>query len=205
MVVRNIETDILGQLFSKNTTRIGRKNDKKAQAKSTKPQNTNNNNENSDLDILTFIANASKNTKKQQAESKLKPKQNASKKTLDKKVSINQIDPNTSKPQVDESKFFLSASDMTSIQNDAAKFPMFGPIAGRTVRLTRAGDVGSAYSKLNSILRLSNIRELSRNQKVHYTRGETKRLDRSKRHRKLFKENFRKMINTVNTAVRRGY
>lgn len=80
----------------------------------------------------------------------------------------------------------------------------FGPIAGRTVDVIN-GDTASAFRKLDYILSSNSVWKDSKNQRFHMKPGKRKEMKRSQHHRKRFMKGFKRLMDVVKDAKRKGY
>lgn len=80
--------------------------------------------------------------------------------------------------------------------------PKMGPTAGRSVLVT--GDVAQAFSRLGFIVRQNKVKSDSFMQRFHERPGLKRKRLKSQRHRKRFKEGFKKMVSIVQDMRRKG-
>ncbi|OLL21945.1 37S ribosomal protein mrp21, mitochondrial [Neolecta irregularis DAH-3] len=78
-----------------------------------------------------------------------------------------------------------------------------GPYAGRSVAIDR-GDLSFAFRKLHHILKNNNVRQQFRRQKYYEKPSVKAKRLRSERHRKMFKEGVKRLVNIVRDMKRKG-
>jgi ribosomal protein S21 len=86
--------------------------------------------------------------------------------------------------------------------NAPQKPPKMGPTAGRSVVVQT--DVAQAFMKLKSILSQNRVKQDFHLQRFHERPGLKRKRLRSERHRKRFKEGFRRMIAVVMDMKKKG-
>jgi ribosomal protein S21 len=86
--------------------------------------------------------------------------------------------------------------------NTQQKPPKMGPTAGRSVVVQT--DVAQAFMRLKSILSQNRVKQDFFLQKFHERPGKKRKRLRSERHRKRFKEGFRRMIAVVMDMKKKG-
>ena len=77
-----------------------------------------------------------------------------------------------------------------------------GPTAGRSVLVTT--DVSQALMRLKSILSQNKVRQQFHMQKFHESRGLKRKRLASERHRRRFKEGFKRMVSIVLDMKKKG-
>lgn len=80
----------------------------------------------------------------------------------------------------------------------------FGPLAGRTVDVIN-GDTNTAFRRLDAILTSNGVWKDRRDQRFHMKPGKKKELKRSQHHRKKFMKGFKRLMDVVKDANRKGY
>ncbi|CAR22047.1 mitochondrial 37S ribosomal protein bS21m [Lachancea thermotolerans CBS 6340] len=110
---------------------------------------------------------------------------------------------NSSAPQ-DQGQRFAAASFIASPKEDALTSRLTGVRAGRTVDVYN-GDTAGAFRQLNSVVFSNRIAQDRRNQRFHLKRGKAKEIRSSQRHRREFMKGFKRLIEVVKDAKRKGY
>ena len=98
----------------------------------------------------------------------------------------------------------FSASFMLSPKEDALGSRLTGVRAGRTVDVFN-NDTAAAFRQLNSIAFANKIAQDRRNQRYHLKAGKARELRRSQKHRRDFMKGFKRLIEIVKDAKRKGY
>lgn len=80
----------------------------------------------------------------------------------------------------------------------------FGPLAGRTVDVIN-GDTATAFRRLDLILSSNQVWKDRRDQRFYMKPGKKKELKRSQHHRKRFMKGFKRLMDIVKDAKRKGY
>ena len=80
--------------------------------------------------------------------------------------------------------------------------PRMGPTAGRSVLVTT--DISQALMRLKSILSQNKVRQQFHMQKFHESRGLKRKRLASERHRRRFKEGFKRMVSIVLDMKKKG-
>ncbi|SCV01491.1 LANO_0F12024g1_1 [Lachancea nothofagi CBS 11611] len=99
---------------------------------------------------------------------------------------------------------FAAASFIASPKEDALTSRLTGVRAGRTVDVYN-GDTAGAFRQLNSVVFANRIAHDKRNQRYHVKRGKAKEMRSSQRHRREFMKGFKRLIEVVKDAKRKGY
>ncbi|KAA8894934.1 hypothetical protein FN846DRAFT_894624 [Sphaerosporella brunnea] len=86
--------------------------------------------------------------------------------------------------------------------NVPQKPPKMGPTAGRSVVVQ--GDVAQAFMRLRSIISQNKVRQDFHYQKFHERPGLKRKRLRSERHRRRFKEGFKRMVALVMDMRKKG-
>lgn len=89
-------------------------------------------------------------------------------------------------------------------KDDALSSRLTGVIAGRTVDVFN-NDTSNAFRQLNSIMFSNKIPQDSRNQRFYMKPGKVAELKKSQRHRRDFMKGFKRLIDIVKDAKRKGY
>ncbi|QLL31577.1 hypothetical protein HG536_0B04410 [Torulaspora globosa] len=89
-------------------------------------------------------------------------------------------------------------------RDDALSSRLTGVAAGRTVDVFN-NDTASAFRQLNSIMFANRIPQDSRNQRFYMKPGKVAELKRSQKHRRDFMKGFKRLIEIVKDAKRKGY
>lgn len=89
-------------------------------------------------------------------------------------------------------------------RDDALSSRLTGVIAGRTVNVFNS-DTSSAFRQLNGIMFANKIPQESRNQRFYMKPGKVAEMKRSQRHRRDFMKGFKRLIEIVKDAKRKGY
>lgn len=89
-------------------------------------------------------------------------------------------------------------------RDDALSSRLTGVSAGRTVDVFN-NDTSSAFRQLNSIMFANKIPQDSRNQRFYMKPGKVAELKRSQKHRRDFMKGFKRLIEIVKDAKRKGY
>ncbi|KAF8253181.1 hypothetical protein K440DRAFT_627440 [Wilcoxina mikolae CBS 423.85] len=82
------------------------------------------------------------------------------------------------------------------------KPPKMGPTAGRSVLVTT--DLAQAFMRLKSIISQNKVRQDFHIQKFHERPGLKRKRLRSERHRRRFKEGFKRMVSIVMDMKKKG-
>lgn len=90
------------------------------------------------------------------------------------------------------------------IREEAASLKNFNIKTGRTVDVNNS-DTNSACRRLGSIVFANQIAIDRRNQRFHMKPGKRAELKRSQRHRRDFMKGFKRLIDVVKDAKRKGY
>ncbi|SCU97638.1 LADA_0H07316g1_1 [Lachancea dasiensis] len=97
-----------------------------------------------------------------------------------------------------------AASFVASPKEDALTSRLTGVRAGRTVDVYN-GDTAGAFRQLNSVVFANRIAQDKRNQRFHVKRGKAKEMRASQKHRREFMKGFKRLIEVVKDAKRKGY
>ncbi|QLQ79090.1 hypothetical protein HG537_0B04380 [Torulaspora globosa] len=89
-------------------------------------------------------------------------------------------------------------------RDDALSSRLTGVSAGRTVDVFN-NDTANAFRQLNSIMFANKIPQDSRNQRFYMKPGKVAELKRSQKHRREFMKGFKRLIEIVKDAKRKGY
>ena len=117
------------------------------------------------------------------------------------KPSFKQSPSLSSQDKTLDNTVFGSKSSTISIDNfyhvgRLSLLPQTGTLSGRTVSCSR-GKVAAALSELGKIVRENNIQEEHRKSKQRYKPSTARRMLRSKRHRKRFKQGIARLVEIV--------
>ncbi|KAF8416167.1 hypothetical protein EV426DRAFT_434784 [Tirmania nivea] len=85
---------------------------------------------------------------------------------------------------------------------DTARVPRMGPTAGRSVLVQ--GDVTVAFTRLKSLVQANRVRSDLMKQRFHERPGLKKKRLKRERHRRRFKEAFKRMVGVVLDMKNRG-
>jgi small subunit ribosomal protein MRP21 len=77
-----------------------------------------------------------------------------------------------------------------------------GPTAGRSVLVTT--DLAQAFMRLKSIISQNKVRQDFHSQRFHERPGLKRKRLRSERHRRRFKEGFKRMVSIVMDMKKKG-
>lgn len=80
----------------------------------------------------------------------------------------------------------------------------FGPLAGRTVEVIN-GDTAAAFRRLDAIASSDQVWRDRRDQKFYMKSGKKKELKRSQHHRRRSMKGFKRLMDIVKDANRKGY
>ncbi|KAI5777782.1 hypothetical protein EDC01DRAFT_676985 [Geopyxis carbonaria] len=83
-----------------------------------------------------------------------------------------------------------------------ARLPKMGPTAGRSVPVTV--DLRQAFMRLRSVISQNRVRQDFQKQRFHETAGNKRKRLRSERHRRRFKEGFKRMVNVAMQMKKMG-
>ncbi|KAH3902564.1 uncharacterized protein SCODWIG_00295 [Saccharomycodes ludwigii] len=89
-------------------------------------------------------------------------------------------------------------------REDALTSKMFGIKAGRTVSVIK-GNTSDSFRVLQSIVRENNIAHDKRKQRFYLKPGKLREAKKSQKHRKEFMKGFKRLIEIVKDAKRKGY
>lgn len=89
-------------------------------------------------------------------------------------------------------------------KDDALSSRLTGVVAGRTVNVFN-NDTANAFRQLNSIMFANNIAQDKRSQRFHMKPGKVAEMKRSQKHRRDFMKGFKRLIEIVKDAKRKGY
>lgn len=89
-------------------------------------------------------------------------------------------------------------------RDDALGSRLTGVVAGRTVNVFNS-DTSNAFRQLNGIMFANKIPQDSRNQRFYMKPGKVAELKKSQRHRRDFMKGFKRLIEIVKDAKRKGY
>ncbi|SCU87119.1 LAMI_0D04808g1_1 [Lachancea mirantina] len=98
----------------------------------------------------------------------------------------------------------VDPTSMLSPKEDALTSRVTGVRAGRTVNVFN-GDTSGAFRQLNSIVFANRIAQDRRSQRFYLKPGKAKEMRRSQRHRRDFMKGFKRLIEVVKDANRKGY
>lgn len=93
---------------------------------------------------------------------------------------------------------------MLSPKEDSLGSKLTGITAGRSVSVFN-GNTMLAFQRLNSIIRSNQISRDKRNQRFYLKPGKAKEMRRSQKHRREFMKGFKRLIDVVKDAKRKGY
>ncbi|KAK5779888.1 mitochondrial 37S ribosomal protein bS21m MRP21 PWA37_001743 [Arxiozyma heterogenica] len=99
-----------------------------------------------------------------------------------------------------EKALLLENSDI----RETALSTKFGPLAGRTVDVINS-DTATAFRRLASILSSNQVWKDRRDQRFYMKPGKKKELKRSQHHRRRFMKGFKRLMDIVKDANRKGY
>lgn len=85
---------------------------------------------------------------------------------------------------------------------DNKQLPRMGPTAGRSVLVQ--GDVTVAFTRLRSIVQANRVRADKNKQRFHERPGVKRKRLRRERHKRRFKEGFKRMVGIVLDMKNRG-
>ncbi|XDT25940.1 Ribosomal protein S21 [Nakaseomyces glabratus] len=102
-----------------------------------------------------------------------------------------------------KSNILVSAEDM-QLREEVLETPIRGVQAGRTVGVIN-GDTATAVRRLTTKLIANGVPMDKRKQRFHMKPGKAAELKRSQRHRRDFKKGFKRLIEIVKDARRKGY
>lgn len=104
-----------------------------------------------------------------------------------------------------EFKSFVEASELRANPKDVAnQLRVTGPRAGRIVKIINH-DVDGAFRALQSVVRTNNIRGDLNDQRFYLKPGKARELKSIRKNKKEFMKSFRRMMQVVKDASRRGY
>ncbi|ODV93181.1 hypothetical protein PACTADRAFT_51800 [Pachysolen tannophilus NRRL Y-2460] len=86
----------------------------------------------------------------------------------------------------------------------ASETPITGVLAGRTVDV-RSGNVSGALASLNRLLKINNIQKTLIKQRFYMKPGKVQAQIRVDSRKRRFDKGFRRLLNVVKEAKRRGY
>lgn len=89
-------------------------------------------------------------------------------------------------------------------RDDALSSRLTGVVAGRTVNVFN-NDTSNAFRQLNGIMFANKIPQDSRNQRFYMKPGKVAEMKKSQRHRRDFMKGFKRLIEIVKDAKRKGY
>ncbi|GAV52177.1 hypothetical protein ZYGR_0AG01680 [Zygosaccharomyces rouxii] len=89
-------------------------------------------------------------------------------------------------------------------KDDALSSRLTGVPAGRTVDVYN-NDTASACRQLNSVMLANKIPQMKKAQRFYLKPGKVAEIKRSQRHRKDFMKGFKRLIEVVKDAKRKGY
>lgn len=89
-------------------------------------------------------------------------------------------------------------------KDDALSSRLTGVTAGRTVDVYN-NDTTSACRQLNSLMHANRIPQMKRDQRFYLKPGKVAEIKRSQRHRRDFMKGFKRLIEVVKDAKRKGY
>ncbi|SCW00098.1 LAFE_0B09406g1_1 [Lachancea fermentati] len=112
--------------------------------------------------------------------------------------------PKTNETTQSRSQQRLAESFVLSPKEDAMGSRLTGVKGGRSVDVFN-GDTSGAFRQLNSIVFANRIAQDRRNQRFHLKPGKAKELRRSQKHRRDFMKGFKRLIDIVKDAKRKGY
>ncbi|CAL9730946.1 small ribosomal subunit protein bS21m [Monosporozyma unispora] len=124
------------------------------------------------------------------------------------KINLNGLDNSTSSIQNNEAGMKEKLDKALLLENsdirETALSTKFGPLAGRTVDVIN-GDTATAFRRLDSIISSNQVWKDRRDQRFHMKPGKKKELKRSTHHRKIFMKGFKRLMDVVKDANRKGY
>ncbi|CEP60232.1 mitochondrial 37S ribosomal protein bS21m LALA0_S01e06018g [Lachancea lanzarotensis] len=106
--------------------------------------------------------------------------------------------------QQQQQQRYAAVSFVASPKEDALTSRLTGIRAGRTVDVFN-GDTAGAFRQLNSVVFANRIAQDKRSQRYHIKRGKVKEMRSSQRHRREFMKGFKRLIEVVKDAKRKGY
>lgn len=131
---------------------------------------------------------------------------NANKQGL--KINLKSFDSGNSSTQTNEAGMKERLDKALLLENseirEVALSTKFGPLAGRTVDVIN-GDTATAFRRLDSIISSNQVWKDRREQRFHMKPGKKKELKRSTHHRKVFLKGFKRLMDVVKDANRKGY
>lgn len=140
--------------------------------------------------------------------SALKDKSNTQKSTLKQLDALNFKRPTQKRPtslRKEEFQSFLSQNELKAKPKDvAAQLRITGPRAGRMVRVIN-NDVDSAFRTLRGIVTANNIKGDKADQRFYIKPGKKQELKTINKNKRVFMQGFRRMMEVVKDASRRGY
>lgn len=89
-------------------------------------------------------------------------------------------------------------------KDDALSSRLTGVVAGRTVNVFN-NDTSNAFRQLNAIMFANNIAQDKRAQRFYMKPGKVAEMKRSQKHRRDFMKGFKRLIEIVKDAKRKGY
>ena len=90
------------------------------------------------------------------------------------------------------------------VREEAASLKNYSIKTGRTVDVNN-GDTATAFRLLNSIVNANNIPGDKRSQRFYIKPGKKAEMKRSQRHRREFMKGFKRLMDIVKDAKRKGY
>ncbi|GMM35901.1 mitochondrial 37S ribosomal protein [Saccharomycopsis crataegensis] len=90
-------------------------------------------------------------------------------------------------------------------KNQVRQMPIARDSANVYVNVRNSNTLVSDFKKLEGIVGRNQIAQDKRDQRFYVRPGRKRRLDRSRRHRKLFKAGFKNLLGMVKDARRKGY
>lgn len=140
--------------------------------------------------------------------SALKDKSNQQKSSLKQLDALNFKSP-TQKRQSslrkEEFQSFLNKNDLKAKPKDvAAQLRITGPKAGKMVKVIN-NDIDAAFRALRGIVNANNIRGDKAAQRFYIKPGKRRELKTINKNKRVFMQGFRRMMEVVKDASRRGY
>lgn len=124
------------------------------------------------------------------------------------KINLKDFDNGNSSTQTSQSEMKERLDKAILLENseirEVALSTKFGPLAGRTVDVIN-GDTATAFRRLDTIISSNQVWKDRRDQRFHMKPGKKKELKRSTHHRKVFLKGFKRLMDVVKDANRKGY
>jgi len=102
-------------------------------------------------------------------------------------------------------KLFLSENELKAKPKDVAnQLRITGPRAGKIIKVVN-NDINGAFNALNGVVRSNNIRQDKRAQQFYIKPGKQRELKAIQRNKREFMKGFKRLMNIVKDASRKGY